>query len=90
MNNERRWGALAHKAMQRASKAVALAIPLAAAVAQAQSPPPGDGAPSEAARRAAMSPYRFILQNATAPARKPAPPPEAKKPPAPEDRKSVG
>jgi TonB family protein len=32
-----------------------------------------DEAPSEAARRAALSPYRFILQNSTAPARKPTP-----------------
>lgn len=45
--------------------------------AQAQTTPPPAGnpidqAPSEAARRAAMSPYRFILQNASAPARKPA------------------
>jgi TonB family protein len=45
-----------------------------AAHAQA-SPPAGnsiDQAPSEAARRAALSPYRFILQNASAPVRKPA------------------
>jgi len=34
-----------------------------------------DQAPSEAARRAALSPYRFILQNSTAPARKAAPAP---------------
>lgn len=50
-----------------------------AQTADAQTPPsagsPIDQAPSEAARRAAMSPYRFILQNSTAPARKPTPPP---------------
>jgi TonB family protein len=64
--------------------------------AHAQTTPPAgssvDQAPSEAARRAALSPYRFILQNATAPARKPAPAPapapspavaEPKKPAAP-------
>jgi len=49
--------------------------------ASAQTSPPAnnpvDNAPSEAARRAAMSPYRFILQNASAPARKPAPAPAA-------------
>lgn len=46
-------------------------------MADAQTPPPAgnpiEQAPSEAARRAAMSPYRFILQNASAPARKSAP-----------------
>src|SRR4051812_44843355 len=48
--------------------------------AQTSAPPannPVDNAPSEAARRAAASPYRFILQNATprkaAPAPAPAP-----------------
>lgn len=45
---------------------------LAAAAACAQPAPSADQAPSDAARRAALSPYRFILQNATAP-RKPAP-----------------
>ena len=49
--------------------------------AQAQAPLPGSAAsdaPSEAARRAASSPYRFILLNANAPARKPALAPEAR------------
>ena len=56
-------------------------------VAAAQTPPPAgnpvDQAPSEAARRAAMSPYRFIIQNASAPARKPTPAPAAAPSPAP-------
>lgn len=43
--------------------------------AGAPNPAPADGAPSEAARRAALSPYRFILQHSSAPARKPAPAP---------------
>jgi len=48
----------------------------AAHTATAQTAPAGttDNAPSEAARRAAASPYRFILQNASAP-RKAAPAP---------------
>jgi TonB family protein len=51
---------------------------LAAAQTAAAQAPAGntDNAPSEAARRAAASPYRFILQNATAPRRAaPAPAP---------------
>lgn len=59
----------AHKAMRRCLAACCLllgAFPLAHAQAGASA---GDGAPSEAARRAAQSPYRFIL---AAPARKPA------------------
>jgi TonB family protein len=51
-----------------ASPVAAQTAPAAAATA--------DGAPSEAARRAAASPFRFILQNASAPPRaKPAPTP---------------
>jgi len=62
----------AHKALRR-HLAVLCLLACAAPVAQAQSGrAAGDGAPSEAARRAALSPYRFILQHATAPARKPA------------------
>ncbi|MBC5768263.1 energy transducer TonB [Ramlibacter albus] len=68
-------GAPAHKALRRATP---LLLCLLAFAAQAQTPATPDGAPSEAARRAALSPYRFILQNATAPARKPAPAPEKK------------
>src|SRR6476469_7547987 len=49
-----------------------LAMPL---VAPAQPAASGDGAPSEAARRAAMSPFRMILQNADAARAKPAPAP---------------
>ena len=43
-------------------------------------PPAGnplDQAPSEAARRAALSPYRFILQHSSAPRKAPAPAPAA-------------
>lgn len=46
------------------------------ASAQTSTPPANnstDNAPSEAARRAAASPYRFILQNATAPRKAAAP-----------------
>lgn len=65
-------GAPAHEALRRATLAVSLLF--AAPAAFAQTPPPAaDGAPSEAARRAASSPYRFILQHAATPARKPAP-----------------
>ncbi|HSI53000.1 MAG TPA: TonB family protein [Ramlibacter sp.] len=62
------------------------------ASAQTAAPPAtGAGAaPSEALQRQALSPYRFILQNANAPARKPtpAPAPAAAAPaPAPETRR---
>jgi TonB family protein len=71
------YGATAHKA-RRVGVAIAGLLLLAGAqTASAQATPPAasatDQAPSEAARRAALSPYRFILQNSTAPARKPAP-----------------
>jgi TonB family protein len=52
------------------------------ALAQTTPPATANG-PSEALQRQALSPYRFILQNATAPARKPvapAPAAEPKKP----------
>ena len=49
-----------------------LALP---AWSQAQPAATGDGAPSEAARRAAMSPFRMILQNADAARPKPVPVP---------------
>jgi TonB family protein len=65
----------AHEAAWR-GRLLLLLLPFAAAAAHAQTgAAAGDGAPSEAARRAATSPYRFILQhaNAPAPARKPAP-----------------
>jgi TonB family protein len=68
----------AHKA--RLARVVAGTLLLASAyTASAQGNPPAgstDTAPSEAARRAALSPYRFILQSSTAP-RKPAPAPAA-------------
>ena len=79
MNERMTRGAPAHKAVRRAPMLL-LSLLCACFVAQAQTQPSSDGAPSEAARRAAASPYRFILQNASAPARKPAAPVEAKKP----------
>jgi TonB family protein len=80
------YGAAAHQA-RRVGVAIAGLLLLAGAqTARAQTTPPAAGAtdqaPSEAARRAALSPYRFILQNSTAPARKaataPAPAPAEK------------
>src|SRR3954451_23884388 len=56
-----------------------LALPTWAQVPPA---PTGDGAPSEAARRAAMSPFRMILQNADAVRPKPVPAPVKKAAPA--------
>jgi len=81
-------GAPAHKAYRAWALIAGLAIVTGAIVggspAFGQAGPPlaaasaGD-APSEALRRQALSPYRFILQHANAPARaKPAPAPEAK------------
>jgi TonB family protein len=43
-------------------------------------PPAAANGPSEALQRQALSPYRFILQNASAPARKPAAPAVAAEP----------
>lgn len=69
------YGAGAHKARFALG---AIAGTLLMAVAHTASAQTNTGetaaekAPSEAARRAALSPYRFILQSATAPARKPA------------------
>ena len=75
------YGARAHK-VRRVLGAIAGTLMLVGAhSASAQANPAGnaiDQAPSEAARRAALSPYRFILQNATAPARKSAPAAAAK------------
>jgi TonB family protein len=69
-------GGAAHKA-RFAGVIAGMMVLAAAGTANAQATPPAgnsvDKAPSEAARRAALSPYRFILQNASAPARKPAP-----------------
>jgi TonB family protein len=69
-------GGVAHKA--RFVGVIAAIVVLAGAcTANAQTSAPAsnaiDQAPSEAARRAALSPYLFILQNASAPVRKPAP-----------------
>lgn len=53
----------------RAAASAVVAIVAAPVLAQSS---PADGAPTEAARRQAMGPFRMILQNAD-PARKPAP-----------------
>ncbi|MBI5277292.1 MAG: TonB family protein [Burkholderiales bacterium] len=77
-------GAPAHKALRACAVALAMhAIAATGAYAQAPSATASDGAPSEAARRAAASPYRFILQHSAAPARRPAaePPPRREKAP---------
>ena len=73
-------GAAAHKAGLAGVIAGLLLAQAHTASAQTSTPPAGgtaDNAPSEAARRAALSPYRFILQNAAprkaAPAPAPAP-----------------
>jgi TonB family protein len=82
----------AHKA-RRALGAIAGTLLLAGAYsASAQTTPASnstDQAPSEAARRAALSPYRFILQNASAPARKAAPKPAESTAAAPEPKHSA-
>lgn len=79
-----RIGVGAHKACRALAVISGLLATSGLSPVLAQTPPPApaaagsDSAPSEAARRAALSPYRFILLNANAPARtKPAP--EAKK-----------
>jgi TonB family protein len=78
-----RTGAPAHKAIRAIALIAGLGTTAGMQGAWAQP------APSEAVQRQASSPYRFILQNANAPTRKPAPAPpaapvEAKRPPAPE------
>jgi TonB family protein len=68
------YGAGAHKA-RFALGAIAGALLFAGACtasAQSSGGTSADKAPSEAAQRAALSPYRFILQNAKASSRKPA------------------
>src|SRR3569832_379990 len=71
------YGVRTHKARHALGAIAGALLLIGAHTASAQTPPASnsDNAPSEAARRAAASPYRFILQNATAPARKPAPAP---------------
>lgn len=68
------YGVGTHKVHRALGAIVGTVLMTAAHTASAQTNPGSatDQAPSEAARRAALSPYRFILQNATAPARKPA------------------
>lgn len=82
-----RCGVLAHKA----GGAWVLTAGLGIAAIAGATPASAQTAPSEAVQRQANSPYRFILQNATAPARAkpapatpPAPPVEVKKPARPE------
>ncbi|MEJ6022735.1 TonB family protein [Ramlibacter sp. PS4R-6] len=68
----------AHKARLAGVVAGLLLATAHTASAQTSAPPAGnpvDNAPSEAARRAALSPYRFILQNASAPRKAAAPAP---------------
>lgn len=80
-----RIGAQAHKACRAWALIAGLGIATGGIVggkpafAQAGAPAAAaSDAPSEALRRQALSPYRFILQNANAPARgKPAPEPKA-------------
>src|SRR6478735_7208053 len=69
MMKKNTMGAPAHKAMWR-DPVLLLAWTGLAAVAHAQAP--ADAAPSEAARRAAMGPFRMILQDSAAAPRKPA------------------
>jgi TonB family protein len=72
-----RIGAMAHKAGCAGLVVAGLGLVSGAGPAVAQLPPTPpvapatatDGAPSEALRRQALSPYRFILQNANAPVR---------------------
>ena len=72
-----RIGAKAHKAGSVWVLIAGLGFAIGGSSAMAQATPPvaaGSDAPSEALRRQALSPYRFILQHANAPARaKPAP-----------------
>lgn len=68
------YGVRTHKVRRPLGAMTGALILVAAHTAFAQTNPAGSAteqAPSEAARRAALSPFRFILQNATAPARKP-------------------
>lgn len=80
-----RIGARAQKAWCAGVVVVGLLYAWAPGPASAQTAPgagtSGDVAPSEAARRQALGPFRMILQNANAPARaKPAVPAETKRP----------
>lgn len=73
-----RFGARAHKVRRAWIVAAGLGLLSGAFPCFAQTPAAvtgTDAAPSEAVRRQALSPYRFILQNANAPARKAAPAP---------------
>src|SRR5947199_5668271 len=74
----------AHKACRAGVVIAGLQFAVLGLPALAQTTPPATAnGPSEALQRQALSPYRFILQNASAPARKaaaPAPAAEPKKP----------
>ena len=84
-----RIGAKAHKAcgVWALIAGLGLGTGMETALAQAQPAAAASDAPSEAVRRQALSPYRFILQNANAPTRAAKPAvavaPEPKRPPAP-------
>ena len=78
----------AHKARLMGVIAGTMLLAFAHTASGQTTPPAGnplDQAPSEAARRAAMSPYRFILQHASTP-RKPAAAPA----PAPAPQRACG
>jgi TonB family protein len=67
--------AAAHKACRAGVVIAGLQFAAIGLPALAQTTPPATAnGPSEALQRQALSPYRFILQNASAPARKPAAP----------------
>lgn len=83
-----RIGAMAHKACRACAVVLGLHMACGALPALAQTPATGaEAAPSEAVRRQALGPYRFILQNASAPAKPSKPvataPTEARRPAAP-------
>jgi len=71
----------AHKACRAGVVIAGLQFAAMSLPAMAQTTPPATAnAPSEALQRQALSPFRFILQNATAPARKPVAPAPAAEP----------
>jgi TonB family protein len=71
----------AHKACRAGVVIAGLQFAVLGLPALAQTTPPATAnGPSEALQRQALSPYRFILQNASAPARKPAAPAAASEP----------
>jgi TonB family protein len=82
--HSQRDGARAHKALTAWITVVGIQLAVAAPVMAQTAAGAKDGAPSEAVRRAAESPYRFILQNAAIRERpRPAAAPAAERRPAP-------